>query len=181
MFKIAFCATDMTTPYLLSSAPFPKKEGECGCLANSLTGIIKHFGLFTANDAISFQPKRSEVIALLGENGRRQETLISIMFSYYVAAEGRVKAFSKLLPPGNQCVALDVVIGMVHKHFTISDNMKVLENISLGMQSLWLARLNYIAARYCVEQLSVDFGLIVDPIASVSDFVGGRMPKRRDS
>lgn len=133
-----------------------------------LSGITKRFGPLTANDAISFELKRGEVIALLGENGAGKTTLMNILFGHYVADEGSVEAFGKPLQPGDPRAALDAGIGMVHQHFTLADNMTVLENIALGTQSLWLPRLDRAAARLRIEQLSTDFGLAVDPAAIVS-------------
>ncbi len=133
-----------------------------------LSGISKRFGPLRANDAISFELKRGEVIALLGENGAGKTTLMNILFGHYVADEGTVEAFGKLLAPGDPRAALDAGIGMVHQHFTLADNMTVQENIALGTQSLWRMRLDRTAARRRIEQLSADFGLAVDPAATVS-------------
>ena len=133
-----------------------------------LSGISKRFGPLRANDAISFDLKRGEVIALLGENGAGKTTLMNILFGHYVADEGTVEAFGKPLAPGDPRAALDAGIGMVHQHFTLADNMTVQENITLGTQSLWRMRLDRPAARRRIAQLSADFGLTVDPAATVS-------------
>ena len=133
-----------------------------------LSGISKRFGPLRANDAISFELARGEVIALLGENGAGKTTLMNILFGHYVADEGTVEAFGKQLPPGDPRAALDAGIGMVHQHFTLADNMTVQENIALGTESLWRPRLDRGAARRRIEQLSADFGLTVDPAATVS-------------
>ncbi|MGH6807491.1 MAG: ATP-binding cassette domain-containing protein, partial [Ensifer adhaerens] len=133
-----------------------------------LSRISKRFGPLRANEAISFDLKRGEVIALLGENGAGKTTLMNILFGHYVADEGTVEAFGKPLPPGDPRAALDAGIGMVHQHFTLADNMTVQENIALGTQSLWRMRLDRVVARRRIEQLSADFGLAVDPAATVS-------------
>ena len=133
-----------------------------------LSGISKRFGPLRANDAISFALKRGEVIALLGENGAGKTTLMNILFGHYVADEGTVEAFGTPLPPGDPRAALNAGIGMVHQHFTLADNMTVQENIALGTQSLWSPRLDRSAARRRIEELSADFGLAVDPAATVA-------------
>ena len=111
-----------------------------------LSGVTKRFGLLVANDAISFELDRGEVIALLGENGAGKTTLMNILFGHYVADEGLVEAFGEVLLPatsrGDQAG-----IGMVHQHFTLADNMTVLENIALGTQGFWNWQFDRIGAR----------------------------------
>jgi general nucleoside transport system ATP-binding protein len=128
-----------------------------------LTGITKRFGPLVANDAISFELARGEVIALLGENGAGKTTLMNILFGHYVADEGSVEAFGNPLPPGDPRAAIDAGIGMVHQHFTLAENMSVLENIALGTQPMWRARLDRGAAARRIRKLSSDFGLAIDP------------------
>src|SRR5690606_31409111 len=94
-----------------------------------IANITKRFGSLVANDSISLDLRAGEVIALLGENGAGKTTLMNILFGHYVADEGTVEAFGTLLPPGDPRAALEAGIGMVHQHFTLADNMTVLENI----------------------------------------------------
>jgi len=138
-----------------------------------LTGITKRFGPLVANDDISLDLKKGEVVALLGENGAGKTTLMNILFGHYVADEGRVEAFGRVLPAGEPRAALDAGIGMVHQHFTLADQMSVVENITLGTQSLFSARLNRAGALRRIGELSSDFGLEVKPRALVGDLSVG--------
>ncbi|MEZ5782890.1 MAG: ABC transporter ATP-binding protein [Rhizobiaceae bacterium] len=137
-----------------------------------LNDITKRFGPLTANDAISFELARGEVIALLGENGAGKTTLMNILFGHYVADEGTVEAFGELLPPGDPRAALDARIGMVHQHFTLADNMTVEENITLGTQGLFSPKLDRTARKRIVD-LSTNFGLSVNPRATVASLSVG--------
>ncbi len=128
-----------------------------------IANVTKRFGPLVANDSISLDLKAGEVVALLGENGAGKTTLMNILFGHYVADEGTVEAFGKPLPPGDPRGALDAGIGMVHQHFTLADNMTVLENIALGTQSAWSWRLDRSGARARIRRLSANFGLAVDP------------------
>ena len=138
-----------------------------------LAAITKRFGPLVANDAISLDLARGEVVALLGENGAGKTTLMNILFGHYVADEGTVEAFGRELPPGDPRAALDAGIGMVHQHFTLADNMTVLENIALGTEPLFAPRFRRQAARDRIRKLSADFGLEVHPDSMVSALTVG--------
>lgn len=138
-----------------------------------LTDITKRFGPLIANDAIGFELKRGEVIALLGENGAGKTTLMNILFGHYVADDGLVEAFGRALPAGDPRAALNAGIGMVHQHFTLADNMSVLENIALGTQPLHAIKVDRKAARGAIMQLASDFGLAIDPDRSVASLSVG--------
>ena len=133
-----------------------------------LEGIAKRFGSLPANDDISLNLHAGEVLALLGENGAGKSTLVSILFGHYVADAGRVVAFGKPLPPGDTRAALAAGIGMVHQHFTLADNLTVLENVMLGLEPLWRLKSGRRAVRERLLQAGEAYGLRVDPDAQVS-------------
>ena len=138
-----------------------------------LAGVTKRFGPLLANDAISFDLQRGEVIALLGENGAGKTTLMNILFGHYVADEGTVETFGQALRPGDPRAAIEAGIGMVHQHFTLADNMTVLENIALGTQGFWRFRFDRAGARRRIDTLARSFGLAVDPDALVTSLSVG--------
>jgi ABC-type uncharacterized transport system ATPase subunit len=138
-----------------------------------LSSITKRFGPLVANNAISFDLAKGEVLALLGENGAGKTTLMNILFGHYVADEGTVDAFGKTLRPGDPRAALKAGIGMVHQHFTLAENLTVLDNIALGTQSLFSPRLNRAKARKRIAKIADEFGLAVDPGALVSSLAVG--------
>ncbi|WP_342050373.1 MULTISPECIES: ABC transporter ATP-binding protein [unclassified Cupriavidus] len=132
-----------------------------------LTGITKRFGSLVANDDISLELHRGEVLALLGENGAGKSTLVNILFGHYVADAGTVEIDGQPLPPGQPRAALAAGIGMVHQHFTLADNLSVLDNILIGTEPLWRWRQQRGAARARVQEIAARFGLAVDPQARV--------------
>ena len=138
-----------------------------------LSGITKRFGPLVANDAIDISIKKGEVVALLGENGAGKTTLMNILFGHYVADEGNVEVFGEPLPPGDPSAALQAGVGMVHQHFTLTDNLTVLDNIALGTQSLLSWRFDRKAAKNRIKDLSQSFGLSVDPDSVISELTVG--------
>ncbi|MFN7644610.1 MAG: ABC transporter ATP-binding protein [Burkholderiales bacterium] len=134
-----------------------------------LTGITKRFGSLLANDGITLDLARGEVLALLGENGAGKSTLVSILFGHYVADAGTVEAFGAPLPPGDPAAALAAGIGMVHQHFTLADNLTVLDNVLIGVEPWWRPVSRRAAARARLVGLAERFGLTVDADARVGD------------
>ncbi|KGF68997.1 sugar ABC transporter ATP-binding protein [Hoeflea sp. BAL378] len=138
-----------------------------------LSGITKRFGPLVANDAISLTLRRGEVVALLGENGAGKTTLMNILFGHYTADEGGIEAFGAPLRPGDPNAALAAGIGMVHQHFTLADQMTVLENIVLGTRPLWSFNLGKAAARKRIRKLAADYGLEVEPDRMITELSVG--------
>ena len=138
-----------------------------------LAGITKRFGPMLANDAIDLTLARGEILALLGENGAGKTTLMNILFGHYTADSGTVRAFGRELPPGDPKAAIAAGIGMVHQHFTLAANLTVLENVTVGTESLLSWRSDTRAARARLVELAERFGLVVDPDARVGDLSVG--------
>ncbi|MDX9699693.1 MAG: ABC transporter ATP-binding protein [Rhodocyclaceae bacterium] len=132
-----------------------------------LSGITKRFGPLVANDAISLSVRAGEVLALLGENGAGKSTLMSILFGHYVADEGEIEVFGQRLPPGDPAAALAAGVGMVHQHFTLADNLSVLDNVMLGTESLWQPFSRRREARARLLDTAQRFGFTVNPEARI--------------
>jgi general nucleoside transport system ATP-binding protein len=138
-----------------------------------LAGITKRFGALTANDDISFDLHRGEVLALLGENGAGKSTLVSILFGHYRADAGVVQVDGRPLPSGDTQAALQAGIGMVHQHFTLADNLSVLDNVLIGAEPLWQPFTRRARARARLMETARRYGLHVDPEARVGDLSVG--------
>ena len=138
-----------------------------------LSHITKRFGALVANDDISLQLKSGQVLALLGENGAGKSTLVSILFGHYTADAGEIEVFGRPLPPGDPKAALAAGIGMVHQHFTLADNLSVLDNVMMGSEPLWQPFTRRAKARNKLIEVAQRFGLRVDPRAKVGSLSVG--------
>ncbi|MEI8031242.1 MAG: ABC transporter ATP-binding protein [Comamonadaceae bacterium] len=138
-----------------------------------LSHISKRFGALVANDDISLQLHRGEVLALLGENGAGKSTLVSILFGHYTADTGTIEVFGQALPGGDPKAALAAGIGMVHQHFTLADNLSVLDNVMMGSELLWQPFTRHTQARDKLMQVAQRFGLTVNPKARVGSLSVG--------
>ena len=132
-------------------------------LALDIKSISKRFGALIANDNISLTVQPGEVLGLLGENGAGKSTLVSILFGHYLADSGSIDVFGQPLAPGDPKAALAAGIGMVHQHFTLADNLSVLDNIMLGSEPLWQVFLRRSAGRVKLVDVASKFGLDVQP------------------
>jgi general nucleoside transport system ATP-binding protein len=141
--------------------------------ALALHNITKRFGALVANDDISLELASGEVLGLLGENGAGKSTLVSILFGHYVADSGQIEVFGKHLPPGDARAALAAGIGMVHQHFSLADNLSVLDNIMLGTERLWQPFSRRRAARDRLHSVATRFGLQVQADALVGSLSVG--------
>ena len=98
-----------------------------------LDGIVKRFGTFVANDHVSLAVHAGEIHALLGENGAGKSTLVKILFGLLQPDAGTIRWQGEVVTIANPQAARQRGIAMVFQHFSLFDNLNVLENIALGL------------------------------------------------
>jgi len=135
--------------------------------------ICKNFGSVVANDNISLSLGEGEILSVLGENGAGKTTLMNILFGHYISDKGFIEVEGQRLTPGSTRASLDAGIGMVHQHFTLADNLTVLENIILGTEPLIRLWSQKKQAYKKLKELSERFGLLINPDAKVADLTVG--------
>lgn len=129
----------------------------------SLNALSKRFGTVIANDAVSLDLHKGEVLALLGENGAGKTTLMNMLFGHYMPDSGSIDVgidgTMQPLPLGQPQAALAAGIGMVHQHFTLALNLTTFDNVVLGSESLFSWRRDRVGARAKLRSIMERSGL----------------------
>ncbi|MBO4667653.1 MAG: ABC transporter ATP-binding protein [Bacilli bacterium] len=138
-----------------------------------MRNITKEFPGIKANDDITLQLRKGEILALLGENGAGKSTLMSVLFGLYQPDSGSIYKNGDEVKINNPNDATALGIGMVHQHFKLVECFTVLDNIILGDEDTKAGYVLKKAARAKVEDLMNRYGLHVDLDAKVEDITVG--------
>ena len=137
-------------------------------------GLTKRFPGVLANDKIDIDLRPGEILAMLGENGAGKSTLMNILYGLYKPDEGHIYVRGREVNFSGPSDAIRAGIGMVHQHFMLIPPLTVTENIMLGDESTRGAGvLDVGAAERRIRQLSQEYGLEVDPRATIEDLPVG--------
>src|SRR5436853_246023 len=143
-----------------------------------MRGIRKEFPGVVANDDVSFDVRRGEVHALLGENGAGKSTLMNILYGLYRPDGGEIRLNGKPVSFASARDAIQAGIGMVHQHFMLIPVMTVAENIVLGAEPTREGvLLDERAAAERVRELSKTFGLALDPHRKIESITVGQQQR----
>ncbi len=101
--------------------------------AIELRHITKTFGSVIANNDVSLDIRKGEILSLLGENGSGKTTLMNMIAGIYYPDDGEIYVNGKLAEIRSPKDAYALGIGMVHQHFKLIDVFTAAENIALVM------------------------------------------------
>jgi len=129
-----------------------------------------------ANDHIDLTVEPGEIHALLGENGAGKSTLMNVLYGLLQPDEGEILVDDKPVQIKGPRDAISAGIGMVHQHFMLVPVFTVAENVMLGAEPTSGGPVGFLdqrRARKLVREVSNQYGLAVDPDATVEDLPVG--------
>ena len=98
-----------------------------------LRGITKRFGASViANNNVSIDVKKGEILSILGENGCGKTTLMNMLAGIYYPDEGTILIRGEEASIRSPKDAFRYKIGMIHQHFKLIDVFTAAENIVIG-------------------------------------------------
>jgi len=142
-----------------------------------LRNITKRFGDVLANDRVSITVRSGTIHAIVGENGAGKSTAMRIAYGFYTADEGEIVVEGKVQRIATPHDAIALGIGMVHQHFMLVETMTVAENIVLGAEPGAVTSLDLRGAGTQIRSLSQEFGLSIDPNATVESLSVGQQQR----
>ncbi len=141
--------------------------------AVEMINIVKRFPGVLANDNVNLTVFKGEIHAIVGENGAGKTTLMNQLYGLLKPDSGIIKIFGVEVHFKGPRDAIAKGIGMVHQHFMLVNNLSVAENVVLGSETSRGILFDLKMARAKVEELSKNYGLIVDPMAKIEDLPVG--------
>jgi simple sugar transport system ATP-binding protein len=138
-----------------------------------MRGIRKTFGPVVALDNVDLELKKGEIRGLLGGNGAGKTTLMNILYGLYQSDAGQILVEGKPYDIHSPEDAIGGGIGMVHQQFLQVNGFSVAENIVLGTKLKNRPTLRLESEKQKIRELSQDFGLPVDPEATIADLPMG--------
>jgi len=114
--------------------------------------------------------------ALLGENGAGKSTLVKCIMGTYRPDSGLVRVGDSAVELKNPRHAHALGIGMVYQHFTLVENMSVVENMILARGHV-PAVINWKKERDELEAFMDKMPFRVDPKATVRNLSAGEKQK----
>ncbi len=142
-----------------------------------LRNITKRFGAVLANDHVNIKVRPGTIHAIVGENGAGKSTVMRIAYGFYTADEGEIAVDGEVRRITTPHDAIALGIGMVHQHFMLVEPMTVAENIVLGAEPGAATSLDLRKAATEIRALSGEFGLAIDPNATIESLSVGQQQR----
>ncbi len=134
-------------------------------IAVRFKGITKTFGPITANNNVTMDIRRGEILSLLGENGSGKTTLMNMLSGIYFPDSGEIEINGSPVTIASPKDAHNLGIGMIHQHFKLIDVFSAAENIILGLPGSAVLHMKEVHKK--INQICEKYGFNIDPSAKV--------------
>jgi len=101
-----------------------------------VVSVSKGFPGVKALDNVSFNLRKGEVHALVGENGAGKSTLMKILSGVYQADEGTIRYKGKVVSFNDVTQASKAGIGIIYQELNLIPHLSVAANIFIGREPL---------------------------------------------
>ena len=155
------------------AAPPPSRKERMTALepvsnAIRMEHITKRFGSVVANNDISFELHKGEILSLLGENGSGKTTLMNMLSGIYFPDEGQIYVNDLPVTIASPKDAYNCGIGLIHQHFKLVDLFTATENIVLGLEDEG-GRMDLKQASRRIREICEKYGFDIDPDRKIYD------------
>lgn len=101
-----------------------------------LKNITKRFGSkVIANNNVSLDVYKGEILSILGENGCGKTTLMNMISGIYYPDSGKILINGEEVIIRSPRDAFEHKIGMIHQHFKLIDIFTAAQNVALGIEN----------------------------------------------
>ena len=101
-----------------------------------LKNITKKFGTkVIANNNVSLDVYKGEILSILGENGCGKTTLMNMVAGIYYPDSGKIIIDGEEVIIRSPRDAFEHKIGMIHQHFKLIDIFTAAQNVALGIEN----------------------------------------------
>jgi ABC-type sugar transport system ATPase subunit len=99
-----------------------------------MIGVTKRFGGVLALDAVDFELRRGEVMALVGDNGAGKSTLIKVMSGAHRADVGEMLLDGEVVEFADPQDAWAAGVATIYQELALAGKMSIADNIFLGRE-----------------------------------------------
>jgi ribose transport system ATP-binding protein len=132
-------------------------------------GITKVFPGVKALDNVSFNLKKGEVHALLGENGAGKSTMMKIFSGVHRCEEGKIFVNGKEVEIDSPKKSMDLGIGIIYQELNLCQHLTVAQNIFLGREIVKGIRVDRKTLEKKAKEILLMMGTDIDPKMKVSN------------
>lgn len=123
---------------------------------------------------VSFDLRRGEIHAIVGENGAGKSTVMKMLYGLEQPTTGTITVAGQQVRLTTPHDAIDLNIGLVHQHLMLLDSLSVAENIALGAEPVKGPFLDRAKMNREVAEVAATYGMDIDPTATVGRLAVGQ-------